>query len=83
MVNGTINVLYFAQVAETMGTRQETRPLDQEIQAGAWLDELAGSFPALQPASRLKLAINQQHADRNAMIRPGDEVAVFEPVTGG
>ena len=79
----TIDVLYFAQVAEHMGLRRETLTLDTPIQAGAWLDALVSRCPALGPASRLKLAINQEHAGRSATIRPGDEVAVFEPVTGG
>ncbi len=84
MVTGaTIEVLYFAQVAEHMGLRRETLPLDAPVQAGAWLDALAARCPALGPAARLKLAINQEHAGRAATIRPGDEVAVFEPVTGG
>jgi molybdopterin synthase sulfur carrier subunit len=76
-------VLYFAQVAEHLGTRQETQVLDAPVQAGAWLDALAARCPALGPAARLKLAINQEHAGRQDLIRPGDEVAVFEPVTGG
>jgi len=79
----TIEVLYFAQVAEHLGTRQETQTLDAPVQAGAWLDALAARCPALGPAARLKLAINQEHAGRQDLIRPGDEVAVFEPVTGG
>jgi molybdopterin synthase sulfur carrier subunit len=79
----TIDVLYFAQVAEHMGLRRETLPLDAPIRAGDWLDALAARCPALGPSARLKLAINQEHAGRAATIRPGDEVAVFEPVTGG
>jgi len=66
-----------------MGRRRETLPLDAPVQAGAWLDALAARCPALGPTARLKLAINQEHAGRAATIRPGDEVAVFEPVTGG
>ncbi|GAA0777200.1 MoaD/ThiS family protein [Castellaniella ginsengisoli] len=79
----TIEVLYFAQVAEHMGLRRETQALEAPVQAGAWLDALAARCPALGPSIRLKLAINQEHAARTATIRPGDEVAVFEPVTGG
>jgi molybdopterin synthase sulfur carrier subunit len=87
-VNGTetlttIEVLYFAQVAEHLGMRHETQSLDAPIQAGAWLDALVARHPALGSAKRLKIAINQEHAGRSAIIRPGDEVAVFEPVTGG
>ena len=47
------------------------------------LAALGERYPQLEPASRLKLAINQTHSKPTAPIRPGDEVAVFEPVTGG
>ncbi|WP_298018843.1 MoaD/ThiS family protein [uncultured Castellaniella sp.] len=83
MNGATINVLYFAQVAEHLGIRQETQALDAPIPAGDWLDALTARCPALGPSARLKLAINQEHAGRQDTIRPGDEVAVFEPVTGG
>lgn len=83
MSGATIKVLYFAQVAEHLGTRQETLALDAPIQAGIWLDALTKRCPSLGAADRLKLAINQEHAGHEALIKPGDEVAVFEPVTGG
>lgn len=78
-----IRVLYFAQVAELMGCREERQPLDAPIPATQWLAALEARCPALAPAARLKLAINQQHTSHAATIQPGDEVAVFEPVTGG
>ncbi|MFT0532994.1 MoaD/ThiS family protein [Castellaniella hirudinis] len=83
MNGATIKVLYFAQVAEHLGRRQETLPLAAPMPAGDWLDALADRCPALGGAGRLKIAINQEHAGRDALISPGDEVAVFEPVTGG
>lgn len=84
MANGTtIEVLYFAQVAELMGTRRESLALDAPVSAALWLQALVARCPSLAPAERLKLAINQEHVDPQALIHPGDEVAVFEPVTGG
>lgn len=78
-----IKVLYFAQVAELTRTRQEDWPLDAPISGAQWLQRLIERYPDLAPGGRLKLAINQEHAPLHALIRPGDEVAVFEPVTGG
>lgn len=83
MNGATIEVLYFAQVAELMGTRRETLPLAGPTPAAQWVADLVARCPSLGPADRLKLAVNQEHVDHQAMIRPGDEVAVFEPVTGG
>lgn len=78
-----IRVLYFAQVAEHMGCREEAQALDAPMPATQWLAALEARCPALAPTTRLKLAINQQHTSHAAIIQPGDEVAVFEPVTGG
>jgi len=79
----TINVLYFAQVAEQIGTRQESWNLPAPMPAHEWMTQLQKRHPELGPSGRLQIAINQQHATLDDIIRPGDEVAIFEPVTGG
>jgi len=75
--------MYFAQVADLTRVHEEAWPLPGPISGADWLAELAGRYPQLAPVSRLKLAINQEHARHDSTIHPGDEVAVFEPVTGG
>ena len=79
----TIKVLYFAQVAELTGLREETWPLASPITGAEWLTQLQDRYPQLAPMSRLKLAINQYHVPHDQLIQPGDELAIFEPVTGG
>lgn len=79
----SIKVLYFAQVAELAGVREETQTLASPVSGAEWLSDLEIRHPQLAPTARLKLAINQQHAPHHRLIQPGDEVAVFEPVTGG
>lgn len=84
MVNGAmIKVLYFAQVAELTKTREEQWPVAQPLSGAEWLMQLESRYPQLAPVKRLKLAVNQYHVGHDNLIRPGDEVAVFEPVTGG
>ena len=84
MSNASITVLYFAQVAEITQTRQEQWELPHTISVTHWLDQLVARYPDLTPMqARLKVAINQYHVNHEAMINPGDEVAVFESVTGG
>lgn len=84
MSTPTIQVLYFAQVAELVKQRQQSWELPQATPVHQWLHELVQQYPVLAPIqSRLKIAINQYHVEHDALIQPGDEVAVFEPVTGG
>ncbi|CAM3505441.1 MoaD/ThiS family protein [Bordetella flabilis] len=79
-----INLLYFAHVAELTGRRAEPWPLPEPAITGtALLQSLEQRYPQLAPAGRLKLAVNQTHAKPSVTIHAGDEVAVFEPVTGG
>lgn len=84
MPSSSITVLYFAQVAELTQQRQENWDLNSPIQVHDWLALLIARYPALAPIqARLKVAINQFHVNHDATINPGDEVAIFEPVTGG
>ncbi len=84
MANGTtIKVLYFAQVAELTRMREEQWPLAGALTGADWLPQLESRYPQLAPVKRLKLAVNQYHVGHDRLIEPGDEVAVFEPVTGG
>lgn len=83
MSGKTIELLYFARIAELVGQRGESWPLAQAITGDALLTALVARHPALAQARRLKLAVNQVHAKPSIIIQPGDEVAIFEPVTGG
>lgn len=67
-----------------MGLRED----QIEVPEGARLDsifELYGNrFPRLRDLSNnVVLALNQQFADRGAIARDGDEVALLPPVSGG
>lgn len=81
--SGTVSVVYFAQVAEQVGRRDEQLPAAGPLTGAELLTQLAQRYPRLGSVARLKLAVNQRHVQHDVVIQPGDEVAVFEPVTGG
>ena len=83
MTDAFINILYFARIAELTGTRGETLAVTGITTGHALLQALRERYPTLAGATNLRLAINQTHAPASAAIAPGDEIAVFEPVTGG
>lgn len=78
-----ITLVYFARIAELAGCRSEPWSLSGPLSACDLLTAVRAHHPALADAGRLQLAINQRHAAPGAQVQPGDEVAVFEPVTGG
>lgn len=82
-----IQLLYFARLRESLGTRSEQ--LEWQVPAsigelkrklavrgGVWHEQFAAN-------PRLCAAVNQQLATESATVHPGDEVAFFPPVTGG
>ena len=78
-----IEVLFFARLAELTGVRQTSWPLAQARPASQVVDALKQRYPALAEVKNLRLAINQTHAPLTSSVAPGDELALFEPVTGG
>jgi len=50
----------------------------------AWLATLGPGYAAALADPRLvRVAVNQEHVGPDHPVRPGDEVALFPPVTGG
>lgn len=82
-----VRLLYFAWVREAIGVEAEEVPLAGPATLGALVGLLRarseGHARALAELGRLRAAVNQDFAGWDALVRPGDEVALFPPVTGG
>ena len=83
-----IRLLYFAWVRAQIGVDEERQtPPKSPLTVAEMLDWLPTLSPAhaqaMMPRNRLRVAVNQEFADPDTLIHPGDEVAVFPPVTGG
>ncbi|MEM7562147.1 MAG: molybdopterin converting factor subunit 1 [Pseudomonadota bacterium] len=84
----TVNILYFARLAETLGSKQEILELPDHCQTISDLVTLlrARGEPfdsAFDGDTRVLVAINQEMGESGQSIQDGDEVAFFPPVTGG
>ncbi len=83
-----LTVLYFAWLRERVGVAEETLSPPVTVttvaELAAWLagldDRHAAAFKDRQT---VRCAVNQEFADPSTVLRPGDEVAFFPPVTGG
>ena len=83
-----MKLLYFAWLRTKIGIASETlTPPDEVTDVGGLIDWLATRGPgyaeALANRDQVRVAVNQDYADRDHPIAPGDEVALFPPVTGG
>ena len=76
-----INVLSFASLRERFGQGTVELDLITATSAGRLWQLLSATKQRLP--GRVHCAVNQQFADHEVMLRDGDEVAFFPPVTGG
>ncbi|MGQ9368504.1 molybdopterin converting factor subunit 1 [Azospirillum sp. A39] len=83
-----MKVLYFAWLRTKVGVAAEdvTPPADV-ADVGGLVEWLKGRSPrhaeALANTAVVKVAVNQEHVPFDHPVAPGDEVALFPPVTGG
>lgn len=88
MQGRSVQLVYLARLRETFGTSGEAFELPENVhtvaaltrelatRGGAWAVELA-------PGRAFRVAVNHAVVQPDAPVAPGDEVALFPPVTGG
>ncbi|MEP6719051.1 MAG: molybdopterin converting factor subunit 1 [bacterium] len=78
-----VTVLFFGAARDLVG-QSEIKLLLQAANAATALEELLERFPELRRFGRsLLFAVNQEYAQPHRIIKEGDELAVFPPVSGG
>jgi molybdopterin synthase sulfur carrier subunit len=83
-----MKILYFAWLRTKAGIGEEdVSPPAEVTTVAALVDWLAGRSPrhadALANRKVVRVAVNQEHVGPDHPVGPGDEVALFPPVTGG
>jgi molybdopterin synthase sulfur carrier subunit len=86
----TVKLVYLARLREAFGSAGESLSLSANGEGAAVADVLAalaargGTWATeLAPGRAVRVAVNHAMAARDSIVRQGDEVAVFPPVTGG
>jgi molybdopterin converting factor subunit 1 len=78
-----IKVLLFGAAADRAGTRETQVRVGETTLDELW-PLLAERHPGLSPMrDTLAFAVNGEYARGDALVAPGDEVAVLPPVSGG
>lgn len=83
-----MKILYFALLRERIGLPEETVAPPETVRTvadlTAWLrGRSAQHEAALANSAMVRVAVNQDYAQPTDVVKPGDEVAFFPPVTGG
>jgi len=76
-----ITVRYFANMRDQMGRAEETVSLEGDA---VTVEDLWGKVSANRAIpSNVLIAVNMEYTDSSRVLKNGDEVAFFPPVTGG
>jgi molybdopterin converting factor subunit 1 len=79
-----VNVRLFASLREAVGQKELRRQVPEGTTVGDLLAALIEEYPRLaQAARRAHTAVNHQYVPVETVLRDGDEVALFPPVSGG
>lgn len=84
----TVKVVFFASFKDILGESQIEIQLPKSTQVEGLCRLLCSKGDCWQQvfgneAQIVKIAVNQEMVDVNALLSDGDEVAFFPPVTGG
>ena len=83
----SLKLRFFASLRETLGVAAEDFQLPAGLVTVAdlrrHLAARGGAWERLTTADNLRCAVNQDMAGGATVVRDGDEVAFFPPVTGG
>lgn len=76
-----ITVRYFANMRDRMGRAEETISIEGE---SLTVEDLWSKVSSQQTLpGNLLIAVNMEYTDSSRVLKNGDEVAFFPPVTGG
>ena len=83
-----INIKYFARLSEALNVKSEEVEFNEQINTvESLIQSLVGRgepwISEFSAENKILVAVNQELSNRQAILKQGDEVAFFPPVTGG
>lgn len=78
-----IRVRFFASVRQMTGVDSEELEVKEGQAVGTLIVDLKRRHEALEEKMKMLVAINGEYAETDTVLKEGDEVALFPPVSGG
>ena len=78
----SLSLLFFGVTADIAGSRKSDVDVPDGESVEALLVRLISRYPNLA-SQKLLIAVNEEYADTDTILKDGDEVAIFTAVSGG
>jgi molybdopterin converting factor subunit 1 len=77
-----VRILLFGATAAVVGSRELELSLEEIATAESVIDHLSQQHPTLAK-HKLLIAVNEEYANPDTILKDGDELAIFTAVSGG
>ncbi|HOP28919.1 MAG TPA: molybdopterin converting factor subunit 1 [Spirochaetota bacterium] len=79
-----IRLKLFASLKDICGFSERDFSFEKPSSVNDLIDELAALYPAVsEKKGILLIAVNEEYTDAGTILKDGDTVAIFPPVSGG
>ena len=78
-----INVILYGIARDIIGASSYKIALEKYCSVGELLDKLKNDFPKLIELKSLLIAVNDEYAPMDYILKANDEVVIIPPVSGG
>lgn len=76
-------ILAFGIVKEIISASEKELELEDHISVAALREKLETDFPEIKKLKSYMVAVNDEYAENNLILKPDDEIAIIPPVSGG
>lgn len=78
-----INILCFGITREITGSFEYVLDTEKQLTVSELRQNLVNNFPDFAKLKSLQIAVNEEYADGEVVIKSTDEVVLIPPVSGG
>jgi molybdopterin converting factor subunit 1 len=78
-----LRILYFGVSRDQTKKDEERFDVSQNLSVGEIRKKLLDKYPSLDDIQSFALAVNENYADDDLILKQGDTVAIIPPVSGG
>ncbi|MCF6181913.1 MoaD/ThiS family protein [Lutibacter sp.] len=79
----TIQLLFFGITADLVGDNSLDYKIDKPISIQKFKEQLVSDYKVLKNINEFVIAVNEEYANDELIIKDGDVVAIIPPVSGG